>query len=211
MIRLTPLLLMLVLTACSTVPPRPLPELPREQSWQLRQQQLRGLTHWQISGRLAVQNENEAWNMSLEWQQRLDNYSLNITAPLGMGSMQMHGDATQVMLLTDEGESLSSNNPDNLLYQQLGWKVPVSALRYWVLGLPAPGDYQQTLDEYGRLSQLQQANWEIKFIDYQPQLGMELPRKVFINNHLAKVKLVISDWQSLPTTVKSATTEEAGS
>lgn len=199
MSRVTPLLLVLLLAACAPTPPRPQPETTPEQSWQLRQQQLRQLSHWQLSGRLAVQNEHEAWHMSLEWQQRQDRYSLNIIAPLGQGSMKLHGDAVQVMLITDEGETINSNDPDLLLYQQLGWKVPVSALRYWVLGLPAPGDNQQTLDEYGRLSQLKQAGWEIEFIDYQPRLGVELPRKVFINNHRAKVKLVIGNWKPLAT------------
>ncbi len=211
MIRLTPLLLLLMVVGCSPTPPRPLPDTAPEQSWQLRQQQLKQLTHWQIAGRLAVQNDHEAWHMSLEWQQRSERYSLIINAPLGQGSMRLHGDAVQVMLITDEGESVNSSDPDLLLYQQLGWKVPVSALRYWVLGLAAPGDYQQTLDEYGRLSQLKQAGWEIEFIDYQPRLGVELPRKVFINNHRAKVKLVISSWQSLPVKSSGNSDEEGGS
>jgi outer membrane lipoprotein LolB len=201
--RLSSLLLLFMAVACAPAPLRPLPDITPERSWQLRQQPLRQLTHWQLSGRLAVQNGHEAWHMSLEWQQRQDRYSLNIIAPLGQGSMQLHGDASQVMLMTEEGETINASTPELLLDQQLGWKVPVSALRYWVLGLPAPGDYQPTLDEYGRLSHLLQDDWEIEFIDYQPQLGVELPRKVFISNHLAAVKLVISNWQPLPATSHS--------
>lgn len=202
MTRLLPLLILLTLAGCSTTPPIAPPEMPPQQSWQLRQERLKAFTHWQLSGRLAVQSEGEAWNMHLQWQQRQEEYSLNISAPLGMGSMQMHGNARQVELITDEGESVSGISPDLLLYQQLGWKVPVSALRYWVLGLPAPGEFLPTLDQYGRLSQLQQSGWQIRFIDYQPQLGTELPRKVFIENHRAKVRLVISDWERLPVTTE---------
>lgn len=198
MSRVISLLLLLLTAACSPTPPRPLPENGAEQGWQLHQQQLRQLTHWQLSGRLAVLREHEAWHMSLTWQQRLERYSLNIIAPLGQGSLQLHGDTNQVMLMTEEGETINAADPDQLLYQQLGWRVPVSALRYWVLGLPAPGAHQQQLDDYGRLSQLEQSGWEIHFLDYTTQLGVELPRKVFINNHLAQVKLVISRWQALP-------------
>jgi len=201
--RFLPLLVLLVATACSPTPPRPLPSNAPEISWQLRQQQLKQFTRWQLSGRLAVQNGHEAWHMSLEWQQDEERYSLNLIAPLGLGSMRLHGDAVQVMLLTDKGETLNASDPEQLLTEQFGWKVPVSSLRYWVLGLPAPGDNQQTLDEYGRLSQLKQAGWEIEFIDYQPQLGVELPRKVFVSNHQAQVKLVISHWQSLPVAMES--------
>jgi outer membrane lipoprotein LolB len=198
MSRLLPPLLLLLFASCSPTPPRPLPDTSAEQHWQLRQSRLEQLDHWQLSGRLAVQKEHEAWHMSLEWQQLSDRYSLNIIAPLGQGSMQLHGDAQQVMLITDEGESLNARSPELLLYQQLGWRVPVSALRYWVLGLPAPGKYQPTLDEYGRLSHLQQAGWEIEFIDYRRLQGEEFPRKVFVSNHQASVKLVISEWQALP-------------
>ena len=198
MIRLVTVLLVLLLAACSPLPPRPLSDTTPEQSWQLRQQQLRQLTHWQLSGRLAVQNDHEAWHMSLNWQQRQERYDINIIAPLGQGAMQLHGDAVAVTLLTDEGEALHSSDPDLLLYQQLGWKVPVSALRYWVLGLPAPGKSTQQLDDHGRLVHLTQAGWEIALLDYQPLHGVELPRKVFIDNHLARVRLVISRWQPLP-------------
>lgn len=193
--------LLLSLAACTTVPPvppTPLDDSAAEVSWQQHQQQLRGLTQWQLHGRLAVLNDHEAWHMSLEWQQRQDSYSLNIIAPLGQGSLQLHGDAFQVMLITEEGETINASDPEQLLYQQFGWKVPVAALRYWVLGLPAPGEYQKTIDAYGHLQTLQQAGWEIEFIDYQPQLGQQLPRKVFINNHQAQVKLVISRWKPLP-------------
>lgn len=199
MTRLTVALLLLLVAACSPLPPRPLPDTTPEQSWQLRQPQLQQLTHWQLSGRLAVQNDHEAWHMSLNWQQRQERYDINIIAPLGQGAMQLHGDAVAVTLLTDEGETLHSSDPDLLLYQRLGWKVPVSALRYWVLGLPAPGDSTQQLDEYGHLIHLTQAGWEIAFLDYQPWHGVELPRKVFIDNHQARVRLVISSWQPLPT------------
>lgn len=197
MIRFIALLSVLFVVGCTPTPPRPPLDATPELNWQLRQQKLVQLTHWQLSGRLAVLNDHEAWHMSIEWKQHNDRYSLNIIAPLGQGSVQMHGDAVQVMLKTDQGDILNSDDPDLLLYQQLGWKVPVSALRYWVLGLPAPGEHQQTLDDYGRLSKLQQAGWDIDFIDYQPRLGVELPRKVFVSNHQAKVKLVISGWKQL--------------
>lgn len=200
--RLLLVLLAVLLAGCGQVPTRSAattPAIPAEAIWLERQQQLQQLTDWQLAGRLAVLKEHEAWHMTIEWQQHNERYSLNIIAPLGQGSMQLHGDAYQVTLITDEGEIINASSPDLLLYQQLGWHVPVSALRYWVLGLPAPGDYQKTLDEQGRLSTLHQAGWEIEFLDYEPQLGVELPRKVFVGNHSAKVKLVVNDRKRLTT------------
>ena len=189
--------LLLLLTACSSAPERPDNGLSPEENWQLRQQQLSQLEQWKLSGRLAVLNDHEAWHMTLEWQQRADHYAMNIIAPLGQGSVQLQGDAHGVVLQTEDEPPVRSASPEALLQQQLGWRVPVSALRYWVRGLAAPGERQYTLDTAGQLTTLQQNGWHIEFFDYTPRAGHALPRKVFVSNPQATVKLVISQWQLL--------------
>jgi len=187
-------LAMLLLAGCTTTPPRPVP-LDREQAWQLRQQVLGGLQNWRLNGRLGIQTDHEGWNVSINWLQHLSDYSIRLTAPLGQGSLLLEGNANGVLLQTSDGDSVMADDPGELLYQQFGWRVPVAALRYWVLGLPAPGEAQRSLDEYGRLSHLQQAGWEIAFLDYEDRNGIELPGRVFVNNHNAKVRLVVGNWE----------------
>lgn len=187
-------LALLLLAGCSITPPRPQP-LDNQQAWQQHRQKLATLHDWRLSGRLGIQTGHEGWHLSLDWQQHNGDYTIRITAPLGQGSLLLKGDAAGVILETSDGESVSAQDPTLLLYQQLGWKVPVASLRYWVLGLPAPGAAVETVDEYGRLSHLQQSGWEIEFLDYEIQQGVELPGRVFINNHQAKVRLVIGEWQ----------------
>ncbi len=191
---LVPGLALLLLAGCTTAPPRPQPS-DTQQAWQQHQRQLSALHDWRLSGRLGIQTDHEGWHASLDWQQHNSDYTIHITAPLGQGSLQLQGDATRVQLHTSDGETASATDPGQLLYQQFGWKVPVASLRYWVLGLPAPGTAVETLDDYGRLSRLQQAGWEITFLNYQKQQGVELPGRVFVNNHQAKVRLVIGEWQ----------------
>lgn len=191
-------LALLTLAGCSTVPPRPQPA-DSQLAWQQHQQRLAALHNWRITGRLGIQTGHEGWHASLDWQQHNNDYTIRITAPLGQGSLLLQGDATNVLLQTSEGETVSAEDPGLLLYQEFGWKVPVASLRYWVLGLPAPGEAVTALDEYGRLSHLQQAGWEIEFLDYETQQGVELPGRVFVSNHQAKVRLVINAWQFPPT------------
>ncbi len=192
-------LLLLLLSACSQMPTRS-PAVDPELAWQERQYRLASLQEWSLAGRLAILNDHEAWHVSINWEQQQQNYAILLSAPLGQGSLKLSGDADTVTLQTDEGESISASDPGELLYRQFGWKVPVKSLRYWVLGVPAPGNQrEEQLDEYGHLVQLQQDGWEIRFLDYESRMGIELPGRVFVNNHKAKVKLVISDWQT-PTT-----------
>lgn len=192
-------LLLLLLSACTTMPNHS-PVADPEIAWQERQYRLASLSDWTLSGRLGIQSDHEAWHVSINWEQQQQNYAILLSAPLGQGSLKLSGDADTVTLQTDEGESVSASDPGELLYRQFGWKVPVKSLRYWVLGVPAPGNQrEEQLDEYGRLVQLQQDGWEIRFLDYESRMGIELPGRVFVNNHKAKVRLVISDWQPLPT------------
>lgn len=191
-------LLLLLLTACSNMPTRP-PAADPEMAWQERQYHIASLNDWTLAGRLAIQSDHEGWHVSINWEQQQQNYSILLSAPLGQGSLKLFGNDDNVTLQTDEGESISAADPGELLYRQFGWRVPVKSLRYWVLGVPAPGNQrEEQLDEYGRLVHLKQDGWEIRFLDYEPRMGVELPGRVFVNNHKAKVKLVISDWQTLP-------------
>lgn len=188
------LVLLLGLTACGITPMLPPSDEP-EQAWSSHQQTMRQLSHWRLNGRLLVVNEHETWNTGIHWRQQDEHYHILITAPLGQGSMRLQGDTHQVSLQSHEGEMWLSNNPETLLQEQLGWRVPVAALRHWVLGLPGPGPYQHRLNEAGMLAKLWQGEWEIEFRDYRERDGHWLPGRVFANNHQAKVRLVIGEWQ----------------
>lgn len=191
------LLLSLSLLACTTAPSRPAAEHP-EQAWQAHRATLVMLQQWQLVGRLAIQTENEGWHATINWLQQQQEYDIRLIAPLGQGTIQLYGNDKQVVLSSGEGEQTLANDPEALLYQEFGWRVPVASLRYWVLGLPAPGAAQRELDDYGRLTRLFQNNWEIQFHDYEKQGAWELPGRIFINNHRAKVRLVVSRWDLTP-------------
>ncbi len=194
MIRFLPLLLALLLAGCAVEPPRQ-PASSRELAWQERQAHLKEVQRWQLTGRLAIQSGDDGWNATLIWRQERERYRMQLVAPLGQGSLQLEGDDQQVELRTSEGDSAIAADPDTLIFNQMGWRVPVSALRYWVLGLPAPGAATTVVDEFGRLQRLQQAGWEVKFLDYTVQGASELPARLFIANHKAQVRLVIKRWE----------------
>ncbi len=192
--RLIVLLLPALLAGCAVTPPRQ-PATSREQAWEERQSQLTPLHFWQLTGRIAIQTGDEGWNATFIWRQENDKYRMQLIAPLGQGSLQLEGDNQQVELHTSEGKSAVSTDPDTLILTELGWRVPVSALRYWVLGLAAPGEAETELDAYGRLHYLSQAGWKVEFLDYTMQGTSELPSRLFVTNHQAQVRLVIKRWE----------------
>jgi outer membrane lipoprotein LolB len=188
-----------LLAACAAVPP--VPSSLAEQRWQERRQALEKLRDWTLNGRIALQTEQEAWNASIFWQQRGTAFDIKLIGPLGQGTLTIEGDPSGVRLRTPEGKLLAARDAETLLYQQLGWRMPLSGLCYWVRGLPAPAlPFNKQIDGEGRLSGLEQGGWRIAYLRYQhegaPDLpGLpDLPGKVFLENSEITVRLVVQHW-----------------
>lgn len=187
--------LLLLLVGCATAPP-PKPSEPPEIVWQRHRARLHTVDTWNLSGRLAISKDNEAWNVSLHWTQRPDRYEMSVIAPLGGGSARLRGSANGVVLQTSDDGYYLAQDPDALMEQVLGLQIPVTGLRYWVLGLPQPGVTQEhRLDDWGRLAELQQSGWQVRFLRYRETPNGSLPDKLFMHNPQFEVRLVISDWE----------------
>ena len=193
MTRILGILAAALLAGCAGLAPQPPVNAP-EEAWTAHRARLELVDSWRLGGRLAIRSGGEAWHATLNWHQENSRYAVRITAPLGQGSLRLEGNPRFVQLRTSKGESAVSNDPEQLLYQQLGWHVPVASLRYWVLGLPAPGSGQRQLDSQGRLSELQQDGWSIRFMDYRQEGGLEVPTRVFASRGDAEVRLVVGEW-----------------
>ena len=191
-------LLGLMLTGC-TVIPVPAPDTTAEQNWQRRSQNLASLLNWELTGRLAIKTDEKAMSGTLHWKQQTENYSIRLIGPFGKGTVNLTGDQARVVLTTSKGDSYYASSPDQIIYQELGLKLPLSKLHYWVLGRPAPGAAPDHIsyDPKGRITTLQQDDWQVSYRSYHSQYHPALPKKIFINNHKLSVRLVIDQW-SLP-------------
>ena len=81
--------------------------------------------------------------------------------------------------------------PEALL-EELGWRLPVSHLLWWVRGLPAPDSKSRlTLDADSRLARLEQDGWQIEYTRYAEQNGYWLPERLKLHGQDLDVTLVI--------------------
>jgi len=182
------------LAACSTFPTvKTVPEL--ENAWLAQRHTLDRLQNWTIAGRLGIQTESEGWHISFRWRQEAESYRIDLSAPLGQQSAALQGDSQGVTLVLADGRRVAAADPEDLLARQLGWRVPIKGLRYWVKGLPSPDAAEvHGLDERGRLLWLEQAGWRISYRRYGDFSGNLLPVKIFLDNSELKVRLVIDEW-----------------
>ncbi len=173
-----------------------------EQAWQIHKAKLASLKDWQFNGRLVFDNGVEVWSLKVRWQQNANGYNIMLIGPLGSGQVQLRGrDGDGVTLRNADNESFRADNVESLLYQQTGLRMPVSGLRYWILGLPdaavAEEKYTQ-LDGQGRLLELKQSDWHVEYLDYQQVTGLSLPEKMILSSGEIEVRLIIDYWTYRP-------------
>ncbi len=202
--RLLLLILPLALAACGPTP-RPDVVIPdptlvngqREAAWREHRARLEPLKDWHLHGRLGVQRGGEGWSAGVEWRQFEGAYRIHLSGPMGQGGMLLEGDDERVSFSDGEGYRNVSHDPEALLEQELGWRMPVSALRYWVRGLPDPRAAvgRRLLDGQGRLLELEQSGWRVLFPRYRAVEGLELPTKLLLFHEQGEVRLVVGRWE----------------
>ena len=127
------LLLAIFMAGCAD---SPFKEDVSEEIQEARQSALYKLQAWTLIARLAIQTEQEGWTATFHWIQDDDFYNMRFIAPFGQGTYELKGDRNGVSLLTADNQLLQADNPERLLQDNLGWKVPLRGLKYWIRGLP---------------------------------------------------------------------------
>ncbi len=164
--------------------------------WNQHKQQLSHLDGWQISGKVGIRAPKDSGSGTLFWLQRQDYYDIRLSGPLGRGAARLTGRPGQVALEVANQGRYEAPDPETLLLDQLGWKLPVSHLVWWVRGLPAPDSKSRlTLDGDSRLANLDQDGWQVEYLSYSEQNGFWLPERIKLHGRDLDVTLVIKDWQ----------------
>ena len=172
-------------------------ELDATSAWQQRREQLRDMDSWSMFGRLAMRSDTESFTAHIQWRQTGDAYRVRLSGPFGAGTLQIEGDAQGVVLRTNDDQSYVSSTPEELLYQHTGWWLPLSGLRYWVLGRTEPERLAEmvTIDEQGLVQGFQQDGWDVRYLDYRSVDEFHMPRKASLQSERVRASLLVTRWQ----------------
>lgn len=164
--------------------------------WAVNKQQLTALDGWQIDGKIGIRAPKDSGSGTLFWLQRQDYYDIRLSGPLGRGAARLTGRPGKVSLEVANQGRYEAQSPEALLEEQLGWKLPVSNLAWWVRGLPAPESKSRlNLDADSRLASLEQDGWNVEYLAYTEQNGYWLPERIKLHGTDLDVTLVIKTWQ----------------
>lgn len=184
--------------ACATVPPAStLPETRvAPAGWPVHRDRLLDLDDWTINGQAAGHDDGRhSWTATFHWSQYRDAYAVSLFGPLGQGAVQLQGDRDGGELRLADHKTYSSPDVERLLYRQVGWRIPVRALRYWARGVPVPNVPRHfAFDKHGRLAWLEQLGWRVEYLHYMPVDQLELPQRLDVSRRQLRVKLSIDSW-----------------
>jgi outer membrane lipoprotein LolB len=182
------LLLLLALTGCATPP-------AREAGPTARDLVSARYANWQMRGRVSLIKGNQGWHASLNWREDAGYYQLNLSGPLGQGAMRLEGNAAGVRLQTADGRTYAARDADALVRSITGWQLPVAGIRYWVRGVPVPGEPAVVkADAHGRLVSLTQSGWDIRYDRFQDLDGRAWPTRLQLTTDDLSVRLVVDQW-----------------
>lgn len=187
--RLASLILAALLSACAAVPPAPV-NIPTN---------VEQLPTWLATGRIAIAAGGAGGAGSFTWHQDGENLRIALRGPLGAGGLEIQSDGSNMNLRDSSGTSLDAQQASARLRARLGVDLPLSSLRYWMLGMPAPRVDASVTDAAGSAPRvIEQSGWRVDFNRFREVAGFSLPERLTAKHSDVRLRVIIDDWQVPP-------------
>ena len=185
-----------LLAGCRTAPPMVVVGPGADAPWRLQRSALEKLDMYALTGRVAVAANGQGFSASLRYAQQPRHSDLALDGPLGIGGLRVVLDGDSLSISTGRGEKLDGMAARTELERRLGFALPLTELRWWLLGIPAPGEaaVNENADS-GEIRDFMQNGWRVSIAARAPALGFALPQRLTAEREGARMKLLVERWQ----------------
>ena len=188
---------LVVLTGCRTAPPSATILGPgADAPWPAQRAALEKLDRYALNGKVAVAANGQGFTANLRYQQQPRRADLALDGPLGIGGMRIGLEEHALAVTNSRGEALDGEAARAEIERRLGFELPLGELRWWLLGLPAPGEAQlDAATDSGEIRGFRQNGWQVVINARAPALGFALPQRLTAERDGARLKLYVERWQ----------------
>ncbi len=186
--------LILIVAACVPPPVRRAPDVALMQAQAARETALAARPDWSLSGKIAISDGKDGGSGRIDWKQHGSDFDIRLSAPVTRQSWRLVREGRRVRLEGLEGGTLQGTDAEALLYQALGWLVPVDALAAWARGARASSDAQLEFGADGLPSLLTEDGWSVEYRAWDSVGDPPRPKKVFASQGESKVRLSVDRW-----------------
>lgn len=149
------------------------------------------LRDWQARGRIGINAAQQSGSGSFAWAQAEEHSAVQLRGPAGFGAVDIDLQATQLRIIGSDGVAYDADAALEQMQVLLGAPLPVAALRFWLLGLAAPGD-ARWLD--AAHSELEQNGWHITYETWTARGMLRLPLRMALQRAEVRMRIVIQQW-----------------
>lgn len=163
-----------------------------DESWSERQIRLNEVKTWELNARMSLTTPEQTQSFNIQWQEQPEQYHIRVMSTFGQTGALIWGTPQGVEVTTADG-TWSGARLEDYVSSELELSLPFSALRYWLLGIPAPGEIGQLqVDANQRLEQLTQHQWQLTYRGYDTQV--DLPQRLRLEHQNWRLNVVIQSW-----------------
>lgn len=168
----------------------------QDPTWLNHQRAVQNIQSWEAKGKVAASKQGEGGSASFVWEQHRDTFKVRMFGPFGAGSAELSGSDNQVVFEEGDGTKLVAEHPEEILYKATGLYIPVTGLRHWIKGIPAPQIPTRRIkvNVDGQLVYLEQSGWRIEYQNYREEHGQWLPTRLNLSRDGMLVKLIVKQW-----------------
>ncbi len=172
-----------------------------DQNWQSHQALVSNASSWTLQGRLNIRQANNSDTVSINWQQMVQHFEINLSGALGIGATTINGNQDSISLQQGNEPPIEAANLAELSRSYLGYEFPAEALQYWVRGIPSPDSPAiMEFNENQLLESLSQRdaqgnNWLLEYDRYQESGGLNLPSRIRMSHPNYLLTFIIQSWQ----------------
>lgn len=154
------------------------------------------VTEWLASGRIGVASGGDGGSGSFTWRQQQSRTSLDVRGPLGAGGLHVEADGGDLSVTGADGARVDAAAAREAIRTRLGVDLPLDELRFWMLGLPAPGTEAQVEEHAGPpVRTIAQAGWSVRYDEFETAAGWSVPARLTATAGSVRLKAVIDDWR----------------
>ena len=187
---------LLLSAGCRTLPPGAPVGPGANAPWPEQRAALEKLDRYGLNGRVAVAAQGQGFSASLRYNQEPHRSNLALDGPLGIGGLRVELEGEGIRIATSRGEKLDGEDARGELERRLGFQLPLTELRWWLLGIPAPGEANVNQDVgSGEIHDFTQNGWRVSINARAEGLGFSLPQRLTAERDGARLKLLVENWQ----------------
>ncbi len=182
---------LLTIFGCSATPV----VLPEFVDWTTRKISLQKMDKWEFAGRIVINSGSEGFTGRVRWHQDGDYYSAILSGPFGSNAIHIDGAGVKASLIDKRGDVISLADAENDLNARYGWAIPITSLRFWILGIPDPTvPAEVELNKNQQLNFLRQRGWDVAIDLYASVDGQLMPKRLKASMNDNQVRVFIDKW-----------------